>query len=212
MTVLHRRLGSLKVTSLCMGLLLALVGCASTQLDAQWADPQLSTGNPLRGARLLVVCEAQDLVLRRICQDQVGAQVLAAGATPVAAPDVGGDALSAPAGPAKYLAAAKAASAKAVLVTAISQNSSVAKSGFSVGVGLGGFGSGGFGGGVGVSAPVGGTKVATGYAANSSITDAASGRLVWTARASEAPSDDVNAQISALAKAVVSAAGKTGLF
>ena len=212
MTVVRCYLGPLNLTSLCAGMLLALAGCASTQLDAQWADPQLTAGNPLRGARLLVVCEAQDLVLRRICQDQVGAQVLAAGATPVAAPDIGGDAPNAPSAPAQYLAAAKAASAKAVLVTAISQGSTVAQPGFSVGFGLGGFGGGRVGGGVGVSAPIGGTKVATGYAANSSITDAASGRLVWTARASEPPSDDVNAQVSALAKAVVSAAGTAGLF
>ena len=68
------------------------------------------------------------------------------------------------------------------------------------------------GGGVGVSVPLGGTKVETGYAANTSITDVASGRLMWTARASEAASADVNAQVSALAKAVVAGAGKAGLY
>jgi hypothetical protein len=188
-----------------------LAGCASTQLDAQWADPQLATGAPLRGARVLVVCEAQDEVLRRVCQDQVGAQLLAAAITPVAAPDVGGSAATAPGGPAPYVGAAKAAQAKAVWVVSIAQNSTVAKPGFTVGFGLGGFG-GGVGGGVGVSAPVGGTKVNSGYAANSSVTDAASGRLMWTARASEAPSENVSAQIAALAKAVVSGAGKAGLF
>ena len=192
---------------LCGTLLLA--GCATKTLDAQWSDPQLTSGNPLRGARLLVVCEAQDLVLRRICQDQVGAQVIAAGATPVASPDAAADASG---NPAQYLAAAKAASAKAVLLTAVAPDSSVAKPGFTVGFGLGGFGGGGFGGGVGVSAPVGGTKVATGYAANASVTDVASGRLMWTAKATTAPSDDINSQIAELANAVVTGAGKAGLF
>lgn len=208
----HRRTGPSPLraaTAACAALLFA--GCASTKLDAQWADPQLSTGNPLRGARVLVVCESPDQVLRRVCQDQVGAQLVTAGAVPVQAPDVGDAANSAPGGPAPYLAAAKAANAKAVLVTAIAPNNSVAKPGFTLGVGLGGFG-GGVGGGVGMSVPMGGTKVETGYAANTSVTDVASGRLMWTARASESPSGDVNAQIAALVKNVVAGAGKAGLF
>jgi hypothetical protein len=196
-------------TAACAALL--FTGCASTKLDAQWADPQLATGKPLRGARVLVVCESPDQVLRRVCQDQMGAQLATAGAVPVAAPDVGDSAATAPGGPAPYVAAAKAANAKAVLVTSIGPNSTVAKPGFTLGVGLGGFG-GGVGGGVGVSAPIGGTKVETGYAANASVTDVASGRLMWTARASEPPSGDVNAQIAALAKNVVAGAGKAGLF
>ncbi|MBC7991676.1 MAG: hypothetical protein H7Z15_00345 [Rhizobacter sp.] len=188
-----------------------LAGCASTQLDAQWADPQLVSGQPLRGARVLVVCESPDQVLRRVCTDQMTAQLVSVGAVPVPAPDVGDGANSPPGGPAPYVAAARTANAKAVLVTAIAPNGSVAKPGFTLGVGLGGFG-GNVGGGVGVSVPMGGTKVETGYAANASITDVASGRLMWTARASEAASADVNAQVSALSKAVVAGALKAGLF
>jgi hypothetical protein len=172
MTIARTRTEFLAVATLGFAGTLLLAGCATKTLDAQWSDPQLTSGNPLRGARVLVVCEAQDLVLRRICQDQVGAQVTAAGAMPVAAPDGAADASG---NPARYLAAATAASAKAVLVTTVAPDSSVAKSGFTVGFGLGGFGGGGFGGGVGVSAPVGDTKVATGYAANGSITDVAPG-------------------------------------
>lgn len=189
---------------------LALAGCASTQLDAQWSDPQLTAGTPLKGARVLVVCESQDEVLRRVCIDQVGAQLTQAGAVPVAAPDVG-QATSAPGGPAPYLAAARTANARAVLVTNIAQSSTVAKPGFTLGVGLGGFG-GNVGGGVGVSAPVGGTKVQQGYAANASVTDVASGRLMWTGRASAPPSEDVNGQIASLATTVVKGAGKAGLL
>lgn len=187
-----------------------LGGCATNPLDAHWADPQLVAGTPLRGARVLVVCESQDEVLRRLCVDQVGAQLTGAGAVPVLAPDVGA-ASSAPGGPAPYVAAARSANARAVLVTSIAPNATVAKPGFTIGVGLGGFG-GGVGGGVGVSAPIGGTRVATGYAANASVTDVASGRLMWTARASEAASENVNGQVEGLAKKVVAGAVKTGLL
>jgi hypothetical protein len=188
----------------------SLAGCASTRLDAQWSDPQLVTGTPLKGARVLVVCEAQDEVLRRVCIDQMGSELTMAGAVPVPAPDVGSTS-SAPAGPAPYLSAARTANAKAVLVTSLAQNSTVAKPGMTIGVGLGGFG-GNVGGGVGVSAPVGGTKVTAGYAANASVTDVASGRLMWTARASAPPSEDVNAQVASLANTVVKGAGKAGLL
>jgi hypothetical protein len=205
MTTSLRRPGRSTLFALTTGAML-LAGCATTQLDAQWADPQLSAGNPLRGARLLVVCEAPDLVLRRICQDEVGLQVKAVGATPVAAPDVAGN----PA-PGQYVAAARAAGAKAVLVTAISQSSTAVSSGFSIGFGVGGWGSSGAGG-VGVSAPVGGGAVSSGYAANGTITDVESGRVMWTGRASAPASNDVNAQLAELARVVVTTAGKAGLF
>ncbi|HET7795030.1 MAG TPA: hypothetical protein VFL64_16730 [Rhizobacter sp.] len=185
---------------------LLLAGCASPQLDAQWADPELSAGNPLRGARVLVVCEAPDLVLRRVCQDALVYQLGLAGATPVPAPDVAGN----PA-PGQYITAAKTAGAKAALVSTVSQSSTVVSPGFSIGFGMGGYGSSG-GGGVGVSAPVGGGAVSNGYAANGTITDAASGRVMWTGRASAPPSNDVNGQMAELARIVVTTAKGAGLF
>ena len=48
---------------------LSLAGCASTSLDAQWSDPQMGA-NPLRGAKVLVACEAYEMVIR---EDQVEA-------------------------------------------------------------------------------------------------------------------------------------------
>src|SRR5207248_11166547 len=48
----------------------ALAGCASTQLEAQWVDPQLAHGT-LRGARVLIACDAAETVVKRICQDQL---------------------------------------------------------------------------------------------------------------------------------------------
>lgn len=80
-------------------------------------------------------------------------------------------------------------------------------------LGIGGFGFGrNVGGGVGVAAPIGGGEVSNGYAANGRITDVASGRLMWTARASAPPSSDLNAQLADLSKSVMDAASNAGLF
>src|SRR5205085_12282812 len=68
--------------------LAAIAGCASgPQLDAQWSDPSAGR-SVLRGARVLVACDAYELVVRQICQDQLASEVVARGATPVfLAPD-----------------------------------------------------------------------------------------------------------------------------
>jgi hypothetical protein len=70
-----------------IALLAALVaGCASApQLDAQWSDASAAPGL-LRGARVLVACDAAELVVRQICQDRLASEVAARGATPVFVP------------------------------------------------------------------------------------------------------------------------------
>jgi len=83
--------------------------------------------------------------------------------------------------------------------------------GVSLGLGLGGFGR-SLGGGVGVSAPIGGGQVSQGYAASGRVTDVASGRLMWTARASSPASSDVNQQFVELSKSMLDAAAAAGLF
>src|SRR6266404_4702135 len=65
---------------------LSLVGCASTNLAAQWVDPQFK-GRSLRDTKVFVVCEAADVSIKRICQDQVAAQMKTLGATPVKGPE-----------------------------------------------------------------------------------------------------------------------------
>jgi hypothetical protein len=84
--------------------------------------------------------------------------------------------------------------------------------GITLGIGGFGFGSGGVSGGVGVSAPIGGGGVSTGYASNTRLTDATSGRLMWTARATAPPSKDLNTQLSELTRAVFGAADKAQVF
>lgn len=187
-----------------------LVGCASTpQLDAQWSDPSLGPSF-LRGARVLVVCDAFEVVIRQICQDQLASEVVARGATPV---------LLAPNFPiasdrpvdAQLLPAARDAGAKAMMVMTVAVAVNDVSPGFSIGVG--GFGFGRHSGvGLGVEAPIGGGRVTSGYSANGRVTDVPSGRLVWTAKATAPPSSDVNAQMGELSKAVLGAADKAGLF
>jgi hypothetical protein len=197
--------------------LAALTGCATTRLDAQWSDPQLGA-NPLRGARVMVVCEAYDLAVKRICQDQMAAEVVARGGTAVPGPDEGSGAPVRPLNHDQYLGAARQANAKAVLTHSLTPQD-VAVSGSSMSIGIGGFGIGGGGGrgssvgaGVGVSAPIGGQQTNTGYAMNSRITDVGSGKLLWTAKASAPASSDITGQVAELTKVVFGAADKAQLF
>lgn len=190
---------------------LGLAGCASTRLDAQWSDSSLRP-NLLRGAKVLVACEAYEPVIRQICLDQVSAEVVARGGTPVKAPDTTNPAPGRPLGDEQYLGAARSSGAKAIFTTYITPSGVNTSPGFTIGIGGFGVGSGGFGGGVGVSAPIGGGQVTTGYAASARVTDTASGRLVWTAKASSPPSQNVQGQLGELAKAVFGAADKASLF
>lgn len=188
---------------------LILAGCASPRLDAQWSDANRPASS-LKGSKVLVACAAYEPVLQRICVDRFTAEIVARGATAVSPPDASvtpGPPQSAEA----YAAAARDAGATAVLSAAITTAASEVSQGVSLGIGGFGFGSGG-GGGIGVSAPVGGGQVKTGYAANGRLIDAASGHLMWTAKASTPPSNDVDAQLGTLAKLLLDSAEKSGLF
>ena len=188
----------------------ALAGCAtSPQLDAEWRDPQLG-GNYLRGARVLVACDAFEVVIRQICQDQLASEVVARGATPVfLAPNL--QVATDRSIDAQLLPAAREAGAKAMMVMTVAVAVNDVSPGFSIGVG--GFGFGRHSGvGVGVEAPIGGGRVTSGYSANGRVSDVPSGRLVWTAKATAPPSSDLNAQMGELSKAVLGAADKAGLF
>ncbi len=105
-----------------------------------------------------------------------------------------------------------AARAAAILRATISPDVTVAGAGPSIGIGPGGFG-GGYRGGVGVAVPMGGGgSVGTGYSAIGALTDVTTGRLMWTAKAATPPSSDVSQQVATLAKTVLEAARKAGLF
>lgn len=192
--------------------LLLAAGCASPEVGAQWSDPAFQ-GRSLRGATLLVVCEAVDQAARRICQDQLAAQVTAYGATPRIAGEIANPTPGREQSPSAYLPAARNAGAQAVLSAAVvSDPSPAVRSGPSVGVGLGGWGGGRVGGGIGISFPFGGSKVENGLGLNGALTDVASGKLMWSARASAPAGDDTGKQLDQLARTTLEAASKAGFF
>ena len=189
---------------------LLLSGCASTGVDAQWRSVELPAGY-LHGATVLVSCETNEAVLQRICEERVSAELSAHGATPVFAAPGTVAAIQPGIADAHYLPAARDSGAKAVLSMTIGAASAAVSQAVTLSIGGFGFGRSSAGG-VGLSAPIGGGQVSNGYAANGRVTDVASGRLMWTARASAPPSGDVNAQLAELSKTVLDAAGKAGLF
>lgn len=188
-----------------------LAGCATTQIDAQWSDAQLTSGRSLQAQKVLVACDAYEAVVRQLCQDQLTAEVVARGATPVAGPEPTPTSPWKPATPDQYVTAARSHGAGAILTATVTPGLATVKPGLSVGFGLGSFGS-SVGGGVGVSAPVGGGKVESSYSADSRLTDVASGRLMWTAKVTTPPATDIPAQMSELAKGIGKAIEKAGLL
>lgn len=192
----------------------ALAGCATTKLETEWTDPQAANQHALAGAKVLVVCEATELPVKRTCEDQIAAELTAIGARPVVAMELQNSPGGRQAVVDYYLPAARAAGATAVMSTSVGPSIATTGSGSSVGVGLGGFGGGGGGGvglGVGLSLPIGG-RSAPGYAANATLTEAAQGRAVWSASASTPGSSDLAGQVNQLARTLVGGAQKAGLF
>jgi len=196
---------------------LALGGCAAAPTTgAEWIDPQFANIS-LRGSTVLVVCEAADLPVKRLCQDVLAAEVTAMGATAIIAADTAAPGQR-PMAEAQ-LGAARAAGARSILSAAISPDATVVNPGPSVGVGLGSYtGSGGWGSGsavgvgLGFSLPVGGGQVQQALGATGTLTNVASGKTMWTVRSSAPASGNTNAQVSQLGKAIVNAAQRAGFF
>lgn len=190
------------------------VGCATTQVAVQWSEPEFK-GRSLRGEQVLVICDAPDVAVRRVCQDQVAVQVRAVGAMPVISTDPGLTVGPPPAND-KTLAAARAAGAKAILSSVIGPEVTVVNPGPSIGIGIGGFG--GSGGGtvvgssVGIGFPVGGGQASTGYAANMVLTDVATAKMMWTSKVTTPASQNIGAQMGDLARVGVEAARTAGFF
>ncbi len=217
-TASHRRVAPGQAAGLTLALL-ALGGCAAaTQLGAQYVDPQLAR-QVLRGASILVVCEAAEPAVKLICESQISGQLAQLGARPLTDATLVNSTpgREAPAG--QYLPAAQAAGARAVFNATLAPDFSMAGSATSFSIGIGGFGgSGGYrggsgvGGGVGISLPVGAAPGASGLAAIGSLVDVPSGRVIWTAKATTPPGADAAAQIADAARVLVGAAQQAGLF
>jgi hypothetical protein len=193
-------------------------GCASTTVQAQWRDPAFA-GQSLRGATVLVVCDAGDAVLTRLCKDHLAGQVAAVGVTPIVAPDVA--LLTAEGGrlPAIVFEGARQAGATAIVAATMAPDATVASPGPTIGFGFGGFSSAGgwsrssgIGTGVGVAMPVGADRVTTAYGANLTLTDVATGRLMWASKVTTPASSDIAEQVGKLVQAGREAAQQAGFF
>ncbi|MGE5713704.1 MAG: hypothetical protein ACM32F_07490, partial [Betaproteobacteria bacterium] len=72
----------LSTRAACRPVLLALTifvaACATTKMDAQWSNPEFA-GTSLRGATVLVVCQARDFTTQAVCEDQAASQLEAKG-------------------------------------------------------------------------------------------------------------------------------------
>lgn len=193
-----------------------LAGCAaSPRIEGQWTAPQ-RPNLKLTGAKVLIACEAVDPAVKRICEDQMAGAVVAQGGSAVIAPDIVPPAPGQPVPDSQYLAPARQAGAIAVLATTVSAWAGAAGGGgpaFSIGLGSFGFGGGHVGGGVGVAVPIGGgERRSTAYSASSRIVDARGGQVIWTARASAPPSDDIQGPMGGLATAILNGAQEAGVF
>jgi hypothetical protein len=192
-----------------------LSGCASNNIQAQWSDPAFA-GHSLHGEKVLVVCDARETAIRRVCQDRMTARLAASGVVPVTSPDteqLTPDAAGANGG---IIATARSSGAKAVWRSTVAPDATVGTPGPTVGFGMGGFGGGwgggGVGAGVGVGVPVGPDRVETAYGANLVLTDIESGKVMWTGKVTTPASRDVNGQIDKLAQTGVEAAQKAGML
>jgi hypothetical protein len=201
------------------GIALLLIGCATSNIDAQWVDPQIGQRS-LVGSKIYVVCQASDLTVRLVCADKMSAQIKAFGATPLVPPPTTEtvDTVGSPPPPPneRLIADARAAGATVLFTAIIAPELTLVSAGPAFSIGLGGYSGGwGSGGGVGlgVGVPIGGVgSASTGYSANGALSDVDSARLMWSARATATPASDVNQQLADLAKTLLVSARSAGLF
>jgi hypothetical protein len=184
-----------------------LAACATTKMDAQWSNPEFK-GVSLKDQTVMVACQARDFTTQAVCEDQIATQMAARGAKPLkfslmsqGAPPAN-DALE---------AAAKRANARAVYRSSLTTFMPAVSPGPTIGIGVGG---GGYRGGAagGISVPVGGGTVTEAYAADTAIVDAATGKLVWTGRATTPTGSDTTAQLADLARVTLEALTAAGLL
>jgi hypothetical protein len=197
--------------------LTALVAsCATTKMDAQWSNPEFA-GKSLRGATVLVVCQARDFTTQAVCEDQAASQLESRGIKTVKFAALSPNA---PPAPDVVEAAAKRADARAVYRSSISTYTPAVSSTPTIGIGVGGGGgSGGYGGGYrggsvggGITLPVGGGTPNEAFASDTAIVDLASGKLMWSGRAASPGGSDTTSQLADLTRVTFEALSGTGLL
>jgi hypothetical protein len=195
-----------------LALLALLAGCAQTRMDAQWSAPDLAPG-ALRGARVIVQCQAPSETEARVCADALAAQLGARGLDP----RVGEPILQGAKPDVQQIAgAAQSAGARAAVVTTLTVGSIAAQPPASISIGFGGgsWGGGGSYGALGgsVALPVGSGTVSQGLSASTTVTWAATARPLWSGLASNPPQGTPAQQIGELARTMVDAMQSAALF
>jgi hypothetical protein len=84
--------------------------------------------------------------------------------------------------------------------------------GIGVGGGSGSYGGGGAAGGVGIGFPIGGSRVAQAFGAETALIDPSNGATMWSGRASSSTSQDITAQITELAQVTAGALAGAGML
>lgn len=186
------------------------VGCATPKLEAQWKDPALGDRG-LPSGRLQVICEAPEVVLGRLCADELRAAFERRGLSVIAEAAQS----SAPIGDTEHVAQAVRSGAAAVWIATLKPEPlpyDRRSGGLTIGLGGFEFGRGG-GVGVGVTAPIGGSRAEPPrYAADVRLIDAASAKLMWTARERAPSADATPQQIRTIVQRLVDGAGDAKLF
>lgn len=184
-----------------------LSACATTKMEAQWSNPEFRDAK-LRDQVVLVACQARDFTVQAVCEDQIASQLAARGVKPTkfAVANTG----TAPTNEA-IDAAAKRANARAVYRTTLATSIPTVSPGPTIGIGVGG---GGYRGGAagGISMPIGGSTVSEAYAADTAIVDVATGKLMWSGRATSPTGGDVTSQLSELTRVMFESLSGSGLF
>jgi hypothetical protein len=200
-------------------LLLATViaGCATTEMTAQWKDP--AYGGALTGSRVLVLCQAHDDTLRRVCEDQWATRLAAQGVAGIRSYSLPGFPPGGAANPEEMAMAGRENGATAVASTQIMLSDiAVVNPGPQVGFGLGGGSGGGYRGGgfsvggIGLSFPVGGATTTRSLGSSTSLVDLSSGAVIWSGSATTSASGDMMSQVGALTQVTIDALQKAGLI
>ena len=195
----------------------AIAGCATTEMTAQWKDP--AYGSALTGSRVLVLCQARDDTLRRVCEDQWATRLAAHGVAGIRSYSLPGFPPGGAANPEEMAMAGRENGATAVASTQIILSDiAVVNPGPQVGFGLGGGGGGGYRGGgfgvggIGLSFPVGGATTTRSLGSSTSLVDLASGAVIWSGSATTSASGDMTSQVGALTQVTIEALQKVGLI
>lgn len=183
-----------------------LVACATTRLDAQWSNPAVSADRI--GGKWLVVGMTRDATVRRLYEDEMAAQLAARGVDAVRSYEVIDGPLAAEG--AALASAARSAGAAVLLTSALVAREQVQRV---IVEPLPTWGW-GYEGWYGHYWSLAMTRTETRsyerYVVGTSLTDVASGRIVWTARTVTENDAAVAREVRAFARLIAGALEKAG--